>query len=208
MHRKHIITLSGKPGSGKSSTSDRIAEMLGYTRYSSGEMVRQYIKKQKITLADFNRHAEKNPTVDHAIDEELRVLRDHTDIVVDARLGFYWIPESFKVFLDLSNDVAIARIFKDANLNTLRTDAGEGDVEMSTVIDQVTERIQSERTRFKKLYGINPYSIEHFDLVIDTARHSPQTVALTIFDTYNKWLPSSSWKQVISRVPTGFSFKD
>jgi cytidylate kinase len=207
MERKHIITLSGKPGSGKSSTADRVAEMLGYSRYSSGELVRDITRKQKITLQEFNKRAEAKPEIDHKIDEELRRLRDDNDIVIDSRLGFYWIPESFKVYLDLDSDVAIARIFKDANLNTLRSGSGEGSPTMGDVMDQVEERMQSERARFKKLYGINPYSIEHFDLVIDTARHSPQTVALTIFDTYRKWLVSESWKQVVSRVPLGFSFK-
>lgn len=207
MHRKHIITLSGKPGSGKSSTADRIAEMLGYARYSSGEMVRQYIRKHTLTLSAFNKTAETQPDIDHRIDEELRKLREQNDIVIDARLGFYWIPESFKVFLDLNSDVAIARIFKDANMNTLRSDAGEGGVEMEEVMDQISERVQSERKRFRALYGIDPYSTEHFDLVIDTSRHNPQTVALTIFDTYQKWLASSNWKQVRSGVPSGFSFK-
>lgn len=207
MERKHIITLSGKPGSGKSSTADRVAEMLGYTRYSAGESVRSLIKKQKITLREFNERAEHNPEIDTHIDEELRRLRDYRDVVIDSRLGFYWIPESFKVYLDLDNDVAVARIFKDANLNTLRSESGEGSTSMSDVMDQVEERMQSERQRFKKLYGVNPYSHEHFDLIIDTARHSPQTVALTIFDSYRKWLTSSTWKQVVSRVPLGFSFK-
>ncbi len=205
MQRKHIITLSGKPGSGKSSTADRVAEMLGYTRFSSGDAVRNFIKKQKITLGEYNKHAESNPEFDHKIDEQLRGLRDHNDIVIDSRLGFYWIPESFKVYLDLDSDVAIARIFRDANFNTMRSGAGEGGIDMSDVMDQVAERMQSERTRFKKLYGVNPYDIKNFDLVIDTSRHSPQSVALTVFDTYNKWLKSSSWKQVISRIPTGFS---
>jgi cytidylate kinase len=207
MERKHIITLSGKPGSGKSSTADRVAEMLGYTRYSSGEDVRKIIQKQKITLQAFNKNAESHPEIDDQIDEKLRELRNYSDIVIDSRLGFYWIPESFKVYLDLDSDVAMARIFRDANMNTLRSGSGEGSASMDDVIDQVEERMHSERTRFKKLYGINPYSIEHFDLVIDTARHSPQTVALTIFDTYKRWLKSTSWKQVISRVPMGFSFK-
>lgn len=207
MERKHIITLSGKPGSGKSSTADRVAEMLGYTRYSSGDYVRTFTHERKMTLSQFNKAAESKPEYDMRIDEELRKLRDQNDIVIDSRLGFYWIPESFKVYLDLNSDVAIARIFKDANMNQLRSDSGEGGTSMGDVMDQVEERMWSERTRFKKLYGINPYSIEHFDLVIDTARHSPQTVALTIFDTYRKWLNSSSWKQVISRVPLGFSFK-
>jgi CMP/dCMP kinase len=205
MERKHIITLSGKPGSGKSSTADRVAEMLGYTRYSAGELVRDSIKKQQLTLSEFNKKAEARPEYDHRIDEELRRLRDQKDIVIDARLGFYWIPESFKVYLDLDSDVAIARIYKDATMNTQRSNAGEGDQSMSDIMDMVEDRVRSERLRFKKLYGINPYSIEHFDLVIDTARHSPQSVALIIFDTYKRWLTASSWRQVISRLPMGFS---
>lgn len=207
MERKHIITLSGKPGSGKSSTADQVAELLGYTRYSLGEHVRTIIRKQKITLRDFNVHASTHPNVDHKIDEELRKLRDERDIVIDARLGFYWIPESFKVYLDLDTDVAIARVFSDAGHNTFRIDSGEGGDSMADVMDQVNERMQSERTRFMKLYNINPYSTKHFDLVIDTARNSSQAVALTIFDTYKKWLHSSSWTQVVYKVPPGYSFK-
>jgi cytidylate kinase len=207
MERKHIITLTGKPGSGKSSTADRVAEMLGYTRYSLGEYVRDVTHKQKLTLEEFNNRAEHKPEIDMQIDEKLRSLRDHHDIVIDARLGFYWIPESFKVYLDLDSELAIARIFTDVNLNKNRQKSGEGDADMAEVMDQVMERMRNERKRFKKLYGVDPYSIEHFDLVIDTARHSPQTVALTIFDQYKKWLKSSTWERVMSSVPIGFSFK-
>jgi cytidylate kinase len=207
MERKHIITISGKPGSGKSSTADRVAEMLGYSRYSSGDLVRDYIRKKKMTLAEFNARAEASPSMDHEIDAELRNLRDQNDIVIDSRLGFYWIPESFKVYLDLDKDVSIARIYKDASLNSLRSDAGEGKT-MYDVMEEVDTRIQSERRRFKTLYGINPYSHANFDLIIDTSRHSPQTVALTVFDTYKKWLTSASWKQIVSRVPLGYSFKN
>lgn len=205
MERKHIITLTGKPGSGKSSTADRVAELLGYTRYSSGEYVRTMTHKHKLTLGEFNKRAETHPEMDYQIDEALRKLRDENDIVIDARLAFYWIPESFKVYLDLNTDLAIARIFKDANLNVHRSGSGEGGRSMPDVADQVEERMRSERLRFKKLYGINPYSTEHFDLVIDTERSDPQTVALTIFDTYKRWLHATSWKQVLSRIPLGFS---
>ncbi len=208
MEKAHIITISGRPGSGKSTTADKVAELLSYTRYSTGDIVRKMLKKQNVTLAEFNKKAENDPVLDQQLDEELRKLRNEHDIVIDSRLGFYWIPESFKVYLDLSNDLSIARIYKDANLNTLRSNAGEGISGMDSVIEQVEKRVESERARFKKLYNVNPYATAHFDLIIDTERHSPQTVALTIFDTYQKWLKSDRWEQVISRVPFGYSFKN
>ena len=208
MQKKHIITLSGKPGSGKSSTSDKVAEMLGYTRYSSGDFVRAVIKRRKITLAQFNKMAASNHALDEEIDEKLRDLRTQNDIVVDSRLGFYWIPESFKVYLDLDMDVATARIYKDAIDNAGRQ-AGAGMAHsLADVQRQVQSRLNAEKRRFKAMYGIDPYKNSNFDLVINTSRHSPQTVALTIFDNYRKWLKSDEWKPVHSEVPMGYSFSN
>ena len=208
MERAHIITLSGKPGSGKSSTSDKVAELLGYTRYSSGDMVRKVLKQRKMTLAEFNKHAANDHSIDHDIDEELRKLRDERDVVIDSRLGFYWIPESFKVYLDLSTDIATARIFKDAVENTGRG-AGAGLAgSIAEAHQQVQARLANEKKRFKAMYGIDPYDNNNFDLIVDTSRHSPQTVALVIFDNYKKWLKSEEWEPVIDKVPLGYSMKN
>jgi cytidylate kinase len=104
-------------------------------------------------------------------------------------------------------DVATARIYKDAVSNELR---GSGEGESNTIQDvqrQVLARLANEKGRFKALYGVNPYSNANFDLIINTSRHSPQTVALSVFDTYKKWLQSDEWTQVVSEVPMGYSFK-
>lgn len=206
MKKKHIITLSGKPGSGKSSTSDKVAEMLSYTRYSSGEMVRAMVKKRKITLADFNKMAASDHSLDEEIDEKLRDLREQKDIVIDSRLGFYWIPESFKVYLDLDMDVATARIYKDTISNEGRSQGAGIAGSIADVQRQVQSRLNAETRRFKAMYGVNPYKNTNFDLVINTSRHSPQTVALTVFDNYKKWLSSDEWKPVHSEVPMGYSY--
>lgn len=207
MERKHIITISGKPGSGKSTTADKVAELLGYTRYSSGDMVRQVLAQHKITLAEYNIRAEHDHSLDSAIDDGLRALRDKKDIVIDSRLGFYWIPESFKVYLELDMDVATVRIYKDAVSNASRSGIGEGIDSLANVTTQVRLRMENEQRRFRALYHVNPYSLEHFDLIIDTSRHTPQTVALTIFDTYRRWLKAEVWKQERSSIPIGYSFK-
>jgi CMP/dCMP kinase len=207
MKKKHIITLSGKPGSGKSSTADRVAELLGYSRYSAGDLVRNVIRKRGLTLDEYNKMALTNRHLDHDIDEQLRSLRDENDIVIDSRLGFYWIPESFKVYLDLDMDVATARIFKDSVTNELREYNTSLEYSIEDVQKLVQARLDNEVRRFKSLYGVNPYSKSNFDLIINTSRHSPQTVALTVFDTYKKWLDSDEWTQVVSEVPMGYSFK-
>ena len=208
MQKKHIITVSGKPGSGKSSTSDKVAELLGYTRYSAGEEARKYIQQHKITLAQFNKKAEDDHSIDQMIDESLRNLRDQEDIVIDSRLGFYWIPESFKVYLDLDLDVATARIFRNIDQNESRQKSGEVANSMSEVSRHVRARLQNEQKRYSQLYGINPYDLSHYDLIVDTSNHSPQTVATTVFDFYKKWLRSETWRQVTSKVPLGYSLKN
>ena len=208
MKRKHIITISGKPGSGKSSTADRVAELLGYTRHSSGDMVRRVLAKEGMSLEEYNRRANNEHDLDDKVDEELRSLRTAKDIVIDSRLGFYWIPESFKVYLDLDLEVATARIFKDAVNNKKRSSAGEGGSSLPDVARQVRQRMQNEQSRFRQLYAIDPYSTRHFDLVIDTSRHDPQSVAITVFDIYREWLNSETWETKHSSLPLGYSFKN
>jgi cytidylate kinase len=208
MKKKHIITISGKPGSGKSSTADKVAEMLGYTRHSSGDMVRKILAQKHMTLAEYNAQAEQDHNLDDLVDQELRELRNHNDIVVDSRLGFYWMPESFKVYLDLDMDVATARIYSDATSNQGRSGTGEGISSLAEVTTQVRARMADEQSRFKALYHVDPYGLEHFDLIVDTSRHSPQTVALTVFDTYKRWLDTEVWTQERSAIPMGYSFKN
>ncbi len=208
MDKKHIITISGKPGSGKSSTADQVAELLGYTRHSSGDMVRTILAREGKTLREYNAAARDNHALDDKVDEYLRNLRNKKDIVVDSRLGFYWIPESFKVYLDLDIQVATVRIYKDAVSNNMRLKTGEMVDSLELVARQVKERMEDEQSRFKELYNVDPYNPAHFDLIIDTSRHSPQTVALTVFDVYRRWLKTDKWKQEFSAIPLGFSFKN
>lgn len=206
MKKRHIITISGKPGSGKSSTADKVAELLGYTRHSSGDMVRRILKQKHMTLEEYNEQAETEHSLDAQVDEELRKLRDQKDIVIDSRLGFYWIPESFKVYLDLDLSVATARIYKDTVSNANRLGEG-GNHTLDSVAGSVRERMANEQARFKSMYGIDPYNSNNFDLIINTSRHTPQSVALAVFDNYREWLDSDTWTPRRSEIPLGFSLE-
>ena len=171
-------------------------------------MVRRVLKRNGLTLEEYNTKASSDHDLDDQIDEELRMLRDLDDIVVDSRLGFYWLPESFKVYLDLNLDVATARIYNDITSNESRQGVGTSSTSLSTVARQVHDRMQAEQHRFKRLYHVDPYDTKHFDLIIDTSRHNPHSVAITVFDHYKEWLETEYWEQKKSAIPLGFSFKN
>jgi cytidylate kinase len=171
-------------------------------------MVRQILAEKGLSLAEYNENARNDHALDDAVDDRLRNLRDKKDIVIDSRLGFYWIPESFKVYLDLDIEVATVRIYNDATSNAARSGTGEGTASLLDVSHQVKTRMEEERSRFRAMYHVDPYDLSHFDLIIDTSRHSPQTVALTVYDTYRRWLVTEVWKQERSAIPAGYSFKN
>ena len=204
MQKKHIITISGRPGSGKSSTAEQLSKLLGYERFYSGGVVREIAKRRNLSLGELNKSAEEDETIDKEIDEEIKKFAHKDQYIVDARLGFHWIPESFKVFLYLDMDVAAARIFHDIDS---RIKSAEYAIDIGEVEDGIRERMDSERKRYEKLYGINPYHPSHFDLVIDTAQNNPMSVALKIFDEYKLWLRTEKWKQKIERAAIGQSLQ-
>ena len=72
MDKKSIITLAGKPGSGKSTTSKKLAEWLGYERFSSGDLFRTIAKERGIDILTINQTAETEKAIDLEVDEKLR----------------------------------------------------------------------------------------------------------------------------------------
>ena len=202
MVKKHIITLAGKPGSGKSSTAREVAKLLHYEHFSAGKLVRQIAKENGLSLEEVNEQALENPAMDQKVDRYIKELGKREELVIDSRLGFHWIPHSFKVYLERDSDIAIARIYRDI-------EQSERSAEHTESMDEIWERIQwrthNERLRFKRLYSVDPFKREHYDLVIHTERNNPMTVALWIHDRYQQWLKREDWKQIIERVPLGYS---
>ncbi len=192
MQKKPIITIAGSLGSGKSSTANRIAEILGYTRASTGDFSRSIADSRGITLGELNKIAETDPTVDVALDDLNRSIGTKENVVLDSRLGFYFVPESFKVYLKVDPSVAAERILNDAKVNPNRQKEIPGGFDTAeSVIKGITERLASERKRYQETYGIADNTApENFDLVIDTAKMPIEDVAQEVVSHYQAWLAS------------------
>lgn len=187
MHKKKIITIAGKPGSGKSTTSKKVAEALGYERFSSGALFRSIAKERGINLYEGNLIAEKDASIDEAVDAKLQEIgRTTEEIVVDSRMAWHWMPHSFKVYLDLDLQTAAERII--AGMDPERREVEEIPSDPKAYAEQLSKRLESESKRYLTLYNQNPYNTENYDLVVNTDENDLNTVVQTILVAYKEWL--------------------
>ena len=97
-----IITISGKPGSGKSTIAKIIAKKLNLRYYSMGDIQRQIAKEKNITINELGKLEEKSDEIDKQIEEKQENLgKDEDNFILDSRLGYHYIPNSLKLFLQL-----------------------------------------------------------------------------------------------------------
>lgn len=187
--KKHIITIAGVPGSGKSSTADSVAKALNYQRFSSGDFMRNIALDMGISLNELSKVAESDSgEIDKKIDDQVRKAGEGENLVIDSRLAFHWIPESFKVFLDLPLEISRERIFKNLQSNKLRIES-EGLADIDEVYKKITDRLESEKKRYRELYGIPDHTDKkNFDLVVDTNKNNLEQVVEIVLTKYKEWL--------------------
>lgn len=161
-----IITLSGKAGSGKSSVAKQLAKKLNLKHYSIGNIMRQIAKERNISLNELSKLAEKDKSIDTALDKKNIELREEDNFVIDGRLTAYFIHYAdLKVFLNCNDKVRAERILKDERKE-------EKSKNIMELIKKIKQREQSERKRYKKLYNIDYYGKKLYDLMIDTTNLS------------------------------------
>lgn len=185
--RKEIITINGGLGSGKSSTAKLVAENLGFKHFSSGDFFRQVGLDLGLSINEVNKRAETDPQIDVMTDEKLRQLNDKEKIVIDSRTAYHWIPESFKVYLDLPPEIAKDRVINSVKIDSLRKQS-ENISTPEEAYKKITERFESEQKRYWDLYKIDNTDKNNYDLIIDTNKNNLQQVAEIIISEYKKWI--------------------
>jgi len=170
------ITITGPPGSGKSSVAKFIAKKLGLKHYSAGDIRREIAAKKGMTLEEFNRWDEKTHEGDKAADEFLKNIGKKEDnFVVDGRLPAYFIPDSIKIFLYVDPKVGAKRVME-------RRKGVEVYKNLKEAMKKLAEREESDNKRYQELYGINYADKRNFDLCIDTSKTTVEEVADEIIE--------------------------
>lgn len=176
-----IITLTGLPGSGKSTVAALLSERTKMRRYSIGDLFRKMAGEKGLRLSELNAQGESDISTDKDADEYQRKIGQTEDnFIIDGRLSWYFIPHSFKIFLEIDEESAAKRIF-NASKQGLRPDEHPYKT-LEEVREANKERIVSERKRYKMYYDVDYLQKDNYDLVIDTSTKTPEEIVQIIID--------------------------
>lgn len=166
-----IITISGTLGSGEKSVAKILARRLKIPHHSGGSFIRNIAERKDIPLHKFTKIAEKDPSIDHELDQ---MIAEHGEaknsFIIDAKLGFHFIPRSVKIFLDTDFKERVRRRF----VSDMKK---EHNVTMESTAEKLKCIHDSDLDRFKRKYGIDFTNSKNYDFVVDTTGLSLQEVA-------------------------------
>ena len=184
MKRKDVISITGDLASGQSTVSKMLAEDLGFFLYRNGTYFRELAIKSGMSVTEFGFYVKDHPEIDIEIERSAtEYAKNNENIVIDAKLGWYAVPESFKVYLKVDINVAAKRAFYDAN----RKDSEKFDTIEEQKAD-IEKRYKLENERYWELYQVRKEDESNYDLVIDTTNQTAEETADIIEKEYKKWL--------------------
>jgi CMP/dCMP kinase len=164
-----IISIAGAEGSGKSTIAKMLAAKLGWPRYYMGRIWREKAREKNLTLIEYQKMAETDPSIDLEVDEYQKQLGESLDdFIIEGRTSWYFIPQSFKIFLDVSAEEGAKRIYSDLQKDSSRNE----DKNLQTVQDvmaSVKTRRESNNLRYEKYFKIDVYDQNHYDFILDTS---------------------------------------
>ncbi len=164
-----LITISGLPGSGKTTVARLVATQLGLEHVYAGHIFRAQAAERGLSLQEYLRQAETDPTIDRELDRQMQERAARGDAVLEGRLAGFMADQAearaLKVFLDASEAVRAARITgREGGATTER-------------LREIQAREASDWRRYNDLYGVDYHDLTRYDLVMATDERTPADVA-------------------------------
>jgi cytidylate kinase len=177
-----IISLTGAIGSGKSTIAQMLSDKLAWPRYYMGGLRREAAQKRGLTLAEYNILGETDINTDQEVDlYQKKMGEKQDDFVIEGRTSWYFIPNSFKIYLDVQLEEGARRVFGSLQKKNNRNE----DKELKSVEDvkeSMKKRQISDSLRYKKYYDINVNDLSHYDFYLDTTNLSQDRVFQIVYE--------------------------
>ena len=187
-----IITISGTPGSGKSTIAQILVEQLNAERLYVGGMRRELARQKGMTLVELNEYAKTHPETDVDVDKaaaaHARTIHQQGKIVmVEGRTQYHFLPESVKIFIKVDPEEGARRIWKDLQQKETQQQRNEGEIHSFAEMKQrIVQREAEDAARYKKYYDIDHREESQYDFVIDTTTITAEQAAAKILEYIKK----------------------
>lgn len=178
-----IITVTGKPCSGKGAASKIFCEKYGFDYLCAGDIMRDVAKQKGYSsVLEFQQKAPDVVETDNYIDNKIAEIgkqRKNDNLLIDSRLAWHFAGNSFKVFIDVDIDVASERLY-----NANRPHEKVESIEQAK--QKLLDRWKTENDRYQRIYSVSNTRLDQYDLVIDSSKITPEQTADKIYKAYKK----------------------
>ncbi|HZP41288.1 MAG TPA: cytidylate kinase family protein [Candidatus Binatia bacterium] len=167
-----LITISGLPGSGKTTVARLVAAALGLEHVYAGDVFRRQAEAAGLSLEEYARRAETDHTIDRRLDEQMCERAKRGNAVLEGRLAAFMADRAgvraLRIFLDAPEPVRAARI------------AGREGGDARSKLREIQAREASDARRYQEIYHVDYHDRSHYDRVIETADRTPEEIAREI----------------------------
>lgn len=189
-----IITITGKPSSGKSSYAKYIANKYKFKLITIGDILREEAEARGLTVLEMSKVAVKDPSIDIKMESANAKLGKELEgqkVIFDGRLSWRFVPKSFKVFVDLPDDEMAERVMASERPTSEKGKSKKQAKEM------LKKRWQVENDRYMALYGVNNLDLSQYDFVINSMNKTVEEVSEEIYAEYKAFVRKSKEKKSV-----------
>jgi cytidylate kinase len=159
-----IVTVSGEIGAGKSTVAKALARALDLRYLSAGEVFREEAYRRGLTLEALGRLAERDQSIDRALDAMQVEVARGGGVLVDSRLSGWLIDGDLRVWMRAPLGVRGARV------------AARDRVPEAQAIEDLRAREDCERRRYRDTYQIDLTNLSRYHVIVDTSRWSAEEI--------------------------------
>lgn len=167
-----IITIGGLAGSGTTTAAEVLSKKLDIPFVSAGSIFRDMAKEKGMSLLEFSKFAEDNTAIDIELDKrQAKIAKESENLIVEGRLSAHFVEADIRVWLLAPLDIRAERVCDRESKS------------MELAIEEITIRENSEALRYLDIHDINIHNFDIYDLVINTNRFNPDSIAEIILTT-------------------------
>lgn len=191
------ITITGDSMSG----SPEVAELFARNNNLTVKDLSKIVKDSKCELSKIEEESGKiieKSDIDKNIDKSLVMLRN-MGVVIEAKMAWLLLPDSFKVRIKLSRRESAIRYIRKNGLT-------EDEKTINSVMNKLRKKVRNECNRFKALYGMDYRDDSNFDYVVYADGKTPEELyeeILNVYNEFNSFYVNSGTCSCLALYPSG-----